>query len=221
MRIGGERAPGRRAGIELLLAATLLAAMPPAARAATPAAPGAGREGPARAVTPARVDSTALCLLPAGPPVPLEAFGTVLWRKKIELGAFQALTIGNLYYGPGSRVDLGVMTGRYRDRVYVRTDRRLLKEWKMPAAGLPDSAVTWAAEFARRFETTDSLFVDIAWGSQPRVVDGAAAGQLAGLFERWAASGLTAEDRALAARLGIPANRFTAPPEPACPPGGG
>lgn len=137
------------------------------------------------------------------------------------LGAYQALTIGNLFYGPGARVELGVLTGRFRDRVYVRTDRRLLREWKLPAAGLPDSAIAWASQLAARFEQTDTLFVDVNRGGAPRFTTGPRADEMAGLFERWVASGLTSQDRALAARLGIPADRFTAPPEPACPPGAG
>lgn len=175
----------------------------------------------ARAITPARVDTTRICPLPSGPPVPLESFGPILWRKSITLGAWQALSIGNLFYGPGSHVEIGLLNGRFRDRLYARTSRRLIREWRMPGPGLPADAITWTDELVRNFETTDSLFVDIPWGLAPVVTTGGKAGLLAGLFERWVASGLTAEDRQLAARLGIPDSRFAAPPEPACPPGGG
>lgn len=209
----------------LRLLVALMAAARVEAAAVTPAGAGAAvppaASGRAAAVTPAKIDTTRICPLPSGPPVPLESFGAVIWRKTITLGAWQALSIGNLFYGPGARVELGVLTGRFRDRIYVRTNRRLLREWRMPAAGQPDTAVAWAGELVHRFDVVDSLFVDIPWGSAPIMTTGAKAGQMAGLFERWVASGLTAEDRQLASRLGLPASRFTAPPEPACPPGGG
>lgn len=186
--------------------------------AATPAVhPGAAGRG----VTP---DEARVCLLPVAPGPPLEAFGTVIWRGTLILGPAQAACLGDLYYGPGARVDVGLLTSRYRDRIYLRTGRRLLREWALPAVGQPDSARGWAAGLLGRFGGPDTLFLDLggAAGPAPTLAAGKRAGRLTTLFTHWVARDFGAGDQQEALALGLPAARFKdPPPETACAPGGG
>lgn len=167
-------------------------------------------------------DVARVCVMPAAPGLPLESFGTVIWRHRLTLGPAQAACLGDLYYGPGATLEVGLLTSRFRDRIYFRTGRRLLKEWRLPSPGQPDSALAWARGFVDRFARVDSLFVDLGAGAEPAVASGARAPRATTLFQHWIARDFAATDQAEALALGFPAQRFKEPPpETACAPGGG
>lgn len=167
-------------------------------------------------------DAARVCVMPAAPGLPLESFGTVIWRRQLTLGPAQAACLGDLYYGPGATLEVGLLTSRFRDRIYFRTGRRLLKEWRLPAPGQPDSAQAWASAFVERFARFDSLFVDLGAGAEPAVASGGRAPRVTTLFQHWIARDFAATDQAEAQALGFPAQRFKEPPpETACAPGGG
>lgn len=207
-------------GLALLLAGPALAAAG-AAHAAGSSAPAGARPG-ATAPPPGLAMEARVCVMPTAAGPPLEAFGTVLWRRPLKLGPAQAACLGDLYYGPGASVEVGLLASRYRDRVYFRTGRRLLREWTLPAPGQPDSARAWAEAFAARFAAAETLFVDLSGGAAPTVATGARARRMTTLFEHWVARDFAASDQNEATALGLPAQRFKEPPpEAACAPGGG
>lgn len=204
-------------GLALLLAGPALATAIAGSAAGSGARSGATASPAGTAATEARV-----CVLPTAAGPPLEAFGTVLWRRPLKLGPAQAACLGDLYYGPGASVEVGLLASRYRDRVYFRTGRRLLREWSLPAPGQPDSARAWAEAFAARFAAAETLFVDLSGGAVPTVATGARARRMTTLFEHWIARDFAATDQNEATALGLPAQRFKEPPpEAACAPGGG
>lgn len=163
-----------------------------------------------------------LCIVAPNPGPPLEEFGRVLRRWRLVLRSGQAACLGDLFYEEGSTLELGLLTSRFRDRLYLRTPRRILREWVLPSPGQPDSAVAWSEAFMAGFATGDSLFVDLRLKEEPFLARGSRGARTGLLFRHWVAHELTAADCDLATRLGVPPSRLLKPPpEPVCPPGGG
>jgi hypothetical protein len=142
----------------------------------------------------------------------LKAFGKVVWQGRVDVGDYQNVCVGDQFFGPGSSVGFGIVMGKYRDRLYFRTDRKIIREWEIPGPGQPDSAVAWADRFLSRFAAHDTLFAELHDTGEPVVATGVRAVQMANLFKRWVQDTFTPADWAEAARLGIPPERLTGPP---------
>ena len=151
-----------------------------------------------------------------------ESFGKVLDRGGVTLGKDQHVIIGETFYGPGSELEFALVEGRWHDRLYYRTARRILMQWDYPSPGLPDSARSWGRSFVDLFAANDTLFVELYQPGDPRWSSGEKAIRTEALFRTWIRRAFNPGDWAEAERLGIPAERFKgAPPELVCPLGGG
>jgi hypothetical protein len=142
----------------------------------------------------------------------LKAFGKVVWQGRVLVGSAQNACVGDQFFGPGAAIEFGIVEGRYRDRLYFRTDRKIIREWEIPARGQPDSAVAWANRFLSRFAVEDTLFAELHDTGEPVVATGPTAVRMANLFRRWVQDSFTPADWKEAAELGIPAERLTGPP---------
>jgi hypothetical protein len=142
----------------------------------------------------------------------LKAFGKVVWQGRVVVGEQQNACVGDLFFGPGAAIEFGLVEGRFRDRLYFRTDRKIIREWEIPARGQPDSAVAWASRFLSRFTVEDTLFAELHDTGEPVVATGPTAIRMANLFRRWVQDSFTPADWKEAEELGIPAERLTGPP---------
>jgi hypothetical protein len=182
-----------------------------------------------RRPSPARVLGAALLLallpavgLAADDPTPLDAFGKVLQRHRITLGANQRVCVAETFYGPGAKLEFGLVEGRRHDRLFFRNSRRILREWEFPGPGLPDSALAWGRSFARLFAANDTLFVELHQVGDPTWAAGTRALRMEALFHKWIERAFSQRDWAEADALGISPERFKGPPpELVCPLGRG
>jgi hypothetical protein len=142
----------------------------------------------------------------------LKAFGKVVWQGQVVVGDYQNVCVGDQFFGPGSSVDFGLVQGKYRDRLYFRTERKIIREWEIPAPGQPDSAIAWANRFLSRFAAGDTLFAELHDTGEPVLATGERAVRMANLFRRWVQDAFRPADWAEAAELGIPPERLTGPP---------
>lgn len=147
----------------------------------------------------------------------LDAFGNVVWRKTLSLSAHQSACIGDRFFGPGVSIEFGVIPSRFGDRVYFRTERKILHEWTLPGADQPREAIDWAARFIGRFAERDTLFLELRDIGEPVFAAGVDGLRMSDLFRHWIADAFTIEDWRVAAELGIPQERFLGPaPEQIC-----
>lgn len=187
------------------------------------------RATPASLLTAAGLFSIAGLLLFSAPPAaappaitPLNSFGKVLQRHRLTLGPLQHVVIGETFHGPGSELEFGLVEGRWHDRLYYRSSRRILREWEIPGAGLPDSALSYGRSFAALFSQHDTLFVELFQPGDPSWATGTRAVRMETLFQKWARGSFGQVEWAEAGALGIPAERFKgSPPELVCPLGRG
>lgn len=151
-------------------------------------------------------------------PKSLSAFRNVLWHAEIRVGPKQDVLIGDLFYGPGMPIEFGLVGSRFGDRIYFRTERKIIREWEVPAPGQPDEAMKWAREFVERFGASDTLFVEMHDTGEPVFALGNKAQRMSALFRRWVAETFGPADYQEAAALGVPVERLTGPPpERLCP----
>jgi len=188
------------------------------------------RATPASFLTSAGLVAAAGLLLFTTPPcaaapattTPLGSFGKVLQRHQITLGPAQHVVIGETFHGPGSELEFGLVEGRWHDRLYYRSNRRILREWEIPGPGLPDSALSYGRSFAALFSEHDTLFVELFQPGDPSWATGERAIRVESLFQKWIRGSFERRDRAEAEALGIPEERFKGPPpELVCPLGRG
>lgn len=128
------------------------------------------------------------------------------------MGDYQNVCVGDQFFGPGASVEFGLVQGKYRDRLYFRTERKIVREWEIPAPGQPDSAMAWANRFLARFAADDTLFAELHDTGEPVLATGQRAVRMANLFRRWVQDAFKPADWAEAAELGIPPERLTGPP---------
>jgi len=179
----------------------------------------AGTAGAAGIVPPAPTPPKATVLKPG---VPLKEFGKVLWQEKVVVGPRQDVCLGSLFYGPGTSIEFGIVVGRFKDRLFFRTDRKIVREWVLPSPAQPDSAIAWAKDFASHFGKGDRLFVECHETGDPVLATGERALRMGALFKRWVADSFGANDWQEAEKLGVPPDRLTGPPpERICPIGNG